>query len=112
MIVAAVGDVDLLVLDEALDRLAARDAEAVSLVKLRYFAGLTNAEAATALGVSRRQPSVSGRTPARSSSRKCGPRGSDGRPELFSDSLAEPARRIRIGFWMCSEPIPSTPWTP
>ena len=33
---------DLLALDEALDRLAAGDAEAAELVKLRYFAGLTD----------------------------------------------------------------------
>ena len=54
MIIASVGDLDLLVLDEALDRLAARDAEAAGLVKLRYFAGLTMREAAAALGVSER----------------------------------------------------------
>jgi RNA polymerase sigma factor (TIGR02999 family) len=53
-IVASVGDLDLLVLDEALDRLAARDAEAAGLVKLRHFAGLTMREAAAALGVSER----------------------------------------------------------
>jgi RNA polymerase sigma factor (TIGR02999 family) len=45
---------DLLDLDEALTRLAAVDAEAAALVKLRLFAGLTVDEAARALGVSRR----------------------------------------------------------
>jgi RNA polymerase sigma factor (TIGR02999 family) len=45
---------DLIALDEALDRLAAADPEAAQLVQLRYFAGLTLAEAATALGVSAR----------------------------------------------------------
>ena len=45
---------DLLDLDEALTRLAAVDAEAAELVKLRLFAGLTVDEAARALGVSRR----------------------------------------------------------
>jgi RNA polymerase sigma factor (TIGR02999 family) len=45
---------DLLALDEALDRLAAADPEAAQLVQLRYFAGLTLAEAAGALGVSPR----------------------------------------------------------
>src|SRR5262249_14168181 len=45
---------DLLALDEALDRLAAADAEAARLVQLRYFAGLTLAEAAGVLGVSPR----------------------------------------------------------
>jgi RNA polymerase sigma factor (TIGR02999 family) len=45
---------DLIDLDEALTRLAAVDAEAAALVKLRLFAGLTVDEAARALGVSRR----------------------------------------------------------
>src|SRR6266699_1114301 len=49
------GDVDipcperpeqLLALDEALDRLAAAGPQAAELVKLRYFSGLTNADAA------------------------------------------------------------------
>jgi RNA polymerase sigma factor (TIGR02999 family) len=45
---------DVLALDEALDRLAARDREAAELVKLRFFAGLTAEQAAEALGVSAR----------------------------------------------------------
>jgi RNA polymerase sigma factor (TIGR02999 family) len=45
---------NLLALDEALDQLAAADAEAARLVQLRYFAGLTLAEAAQILGVSAR----------------------------------------------------------
>jgi RNA polymerase sigma factor (TIGR02999 family) len=49
-----VRDVDLLSVDEALDRLASRDAEAAEIVKLRYFVGLTLSEAAQALGVSER----------------------------------------------------------
>src|SRR5205823_4105814 len=44
---------DLLALDEALDRLAAKDSLKAELVKLRYFAGLTGAQAAQALGISR-----------------------------------------------------------
>jgi RNA polymerase sigma factor (TIGR02999 family) len=44
---------DLLALDEALDRLAAKDPTKAELVKLRYFAGLTGAQAARALGISR-----------------------------------------------------------
>jgi RNA polymerase sigma factor (TIGR02999 family) len=44
-------DEDLLALDEALDLLAQKDPGAAELVKLRYFAGLTMAEAAEALGV-------------------------------------------------------------
>jgi RNA polymerase sigma factor (TIGR02999 family) len=45
---------DLVALDDALERLAARDAEAAELVKLRFFAGLTSAQAAEALGISPR----------------------------------------------------------
>jgi RNA polymerase sigma factor (TIGR02999 family) len=45
---------DLVALDEALERLAAQDAEAAELVKLRFFAGLTSAQAAEALGISPR----------------------------------------------------------
>jgi RNA polymerase sigma factor (TIGR02999 family) len=44
--------VDLLALDEALNRLALRDRDRAELVKLRYFAGLTMREAAQALGIS------------------------------------------------------------
>jgi RNA polymerase sigma factor (TIGR02999 family) len=45
---------DLVALDEALEKLAAQDAEAADLVKLRFFAGLTSADAAAALGISPR----------------------------------------------------------
>ncbi len=45
---------DLVALDEALVQLAARDAEAAELVKLRFFAGLTSAEAAAVLDISPR----------------------------------------------------------
>jgi RNA polymerase sigma factor (TIGR02999 family) len=45
---------DLLALDEALTRLAATDRAAADLVQLRYFAGLSVAEAAAVLGVSPR----------------------------------------------------------
>jgi RNA polymerase sigma factor (TIGR02999 family) len=44
--------VDLLALDEALDKLASRDPRKAELVKLRFFAGLTGAQAAAALGIS------------------------------------------------------------
>ena len=43
---------DLLALDDALNKLAARDAVKAELVKLRYFAGMTIEEAAAALGIS------------------------------------------------------------
>ena len=45
-------DVDLLALDEALDHLDQHDHRMAELVKLRFFAGLTIAQAAEALGVS------------------------------------------------------------
>lgn len=45
--------VDLLALDEALDRLAAEDQQKAELVKLRFFAGLSEQEAADVLGISR-----------------------------------------------------------
>jgi RNA polymerase sigma factor (TIGR02999 family) len=48
------GEFDVLALDEALARLAARDAEAAELVKLRFFTGMTISEAATVLGVPQR----------------------------------------------------------
>ena len=45
-------NIDLIALDEALDRLAALDARKAQLVKLRYFAGLSVDQAADALGIS------------------------------------------------------------
>jgi RNA polymerase sigma factor (TIGR02999 family) len=44
---------DLLLLDDALERLSAEDATAVQIIKLRLFAGLSVEEAATALGLAR-----------------------------------------------------------
>lgn len=46
--------VDLLALDEALEKLGKEDSEASELVHLVYFAGLPMAEAAAALGISLR----------------------------------------------------------
>lgn len=45
---------DLLALDKALGTLAERDPRAAELLKLRYFAGLTVAQAAKALGIPQR----------------------------------------------------------
>ena len=45
---------ELLALDEALSELAATDPETVELIKLRFYAGLTDEQAAEMLGVSRR----------------------------------------------------------
>ena len=47
-------DVDLLALDDALEQLERDDPISASLVKLRFFAGLGQGEAAEALGLSRR----------------------------------------------------------
>lgn len=44
---------ELLALHEALDRFAAKDPVKAELVKLRYFAGLSEEEAAAVLGISR-----------------------------------------------------------
>jgi len=52
--VAEAADADeLLALDEALDRFAAVHHDKAELVKLRYFAGLSEEEAALTLGISR-----------------------------------------------------------
>jgi RNA polymerase sigma factor (TIGR02999 family) len=45
---------DVLAIDEALDRLAARDAEQVRIIELRFFAGLTVEETAHVVGRSPR----------------------------------------------------------
>jgi len=45
-------DETLLMVDDALVKLAKEDAQAAELVNLRFFAGMTNEEAAAALGVS------------------------------------------------------------
>jgi RNA polymerase sigma factor (TIGR02999 family) len=47
-------DTTLLAVNEALDRLAAHDPEGAKLIKLRFFAGLPNVEAARVLGLSER----------------------------------------------------------
>jgi RNA polymerase sigma-70 factor, ECF subfamily len=52
IVTARARDVDLLALDEALRKLEALDPRLCRVVEMRYFAGLTNAEAAEALGVS------------------------------------------------------------
>jgi RNA polymerase sigma factor (TIGR02999 family) len=45
---------DLIALDEALDRLKSLDSKAVELIHLRYFVGLSAAEAAEMMGISTR----------------------------------------------------------
>ena len=51
-VAAPTGDDELLALDEALTRLTALDARKAQLVELRFFAGLTNDQAAAVLGIS------------------------------------------------------------
>jgi RNA polymerase sigma factor (TIGR02999 family) len=51
-VVSPVDAVDLLALDEALDRLEATSPRRARLVKLRYFAGLTLPDVAAMLGIS------------------------------------------------------------
>ena len=53
-IVLAVPPEELLAVDEAVDELAKLDAQAAELVKLRYYVGMTMAEAAAALGLAPR----------------------------------------------------------
>jgi RNA polymerase sigma factor (TIGR02999 family) len=53
-IAADTPDDDLLALDEALERLAEENRECADLVKVRFFAGLSVEEAATAIGISAR----------------------------------------------------------
>jgi RNA polymerase sigma factor (TIGR02999 family) len=48
---ATASDAHLLDLDDALDRLARSHPQAAELVKLKFFAGLTSQESATALGL-------------------------------------------------------------
>lgn len=45
---------ELLAVDEALDKLAEQDPQAAELVKLRYFVGMTMAEAASAMNLAKR----------------------------------------------------------
>jgi RNA polymerase sigma factor (TIGR02999 family) len=52
-VVALPESIDLVALDEALNKLAATDHIKAELVKLRYFAGLTVTEAGEVLGISR-----------------------------------------------------------
>ncbi len=47
-------ELDLIALHDALDRLAIKDARKAELVKMRFFAGLTNEQAAQALGITPR----------------------------------------------------------
>ena len=53
LVLAAPAD-ELLAVHDALDKLAAEDAPAAELVKLRYFVGMTMEEAAAAIGLPKR----------------------------------------------------------
>jgi RNA polymerase sigma factor (sigma-70 family) len=54
LVAAEATDESVLRVNDALEKLAARDHEAAELVKLRFFAGFTSAEAAELLGLSER----------------------------------------------------------
>lgn len=54
LVPAASGDVDILFLDQALDRLEALDERKARFIEMRYLAGLSNREIAEAAGVSER----------------------------------------------------------
>jgi RNA polymerase sigma factor (TIGR02999 family) len=51
-LISASRPIDLIALDEAMDKLAEQDARKAELVKLRFFGGLSVREAADALGIS------------------------------------------------------------
>ena len=51
-VAAPEADEEMLALDEALDKLAVQDPAKARLVELRYFAGLTDEQAAAVLGIS------------------------------------------------------------
>jgi len=51
----SMGDVDLLALDEALDRLEQVDPRLTEVVQLRFYGGLSRAEAAEAMGLAERE---------------------------------------------------------
>jgi len=53
-IAIAADDETLLALDEALAKLLKEDPDSAEFIKLRFFAGLTNDEAARALGIPER----------------------------------------------------------
>jgi RNA polymerase sigma factor (TIGR02999 family) len=53
-VAVAADDDTLLALDEAMSKLAQEDPDSAGFIKLRFFAGLTNAEAAQALGIPER----------------------------------------------------------
>jgi RNA polymerase sigma factor (TIGR02999 family) len=54
LVAAPEASADLLALDAALVKLTAQDPQVAALVNLRYFAGLTNKQAAQALGIAPR----------------------------------------------------------
>jgi len=53
-VAAAADDDTLLVVDDAMGKLAQEDPDSAAFIKLRFYTGLTNAEAALALGIPER----------------------------------------------------------
>jgi RNA polymerase sigma factor (TIGR02999 family) len=54
-VAVAADDETLLAVDEAMAKLAQEDPDSAKFIKLRFFAGLTNDEAAQALGIPERK---------------------------------------------------------
>ena len=77
----------MLEIDESLELLASRYSDCADLVKLRFFAGLSQGEAANALGIPRPRPTVTGPSPVPGSISSCGrtaiPRRVEVRREFF-----------------------------
>lgn len=71
-------DVDLLALEEALEELAELKPDRVRLVELRFFGGLTEAEASEVLGISQRQVTRQWRTVKAWLRSRLGPSGDQG----------------------------------
>src|SRR5262245_24052084 len=74
-------DVDLLALNEALEKLAQQDPRKAELVKLRFFAGLTIEQAAQASASPLPPPTTTGLTPAAGSAWPSTATGATRRPE-------------------------------
>ena len=92
-------DDDLLALDEALAKLAAKDPVKAQLVQLRVFAGLTLAEAAEILGLSISGPTATGLMPGPGSASRSPVATSPGRDRIPSPSkkISRPMRYSRPG---------------
>ncbi len=91
---------DLLALDEALARLEAKDPVKAQLVKLRYFAGLSEEEAAQALGhLPHNRPSPLALRQGLAAQRAEGRRGVSRKPPGPDRTMKRAGRVLRIALW-------------